>query len=217
MCVCVCVCVCFCVIIQFPQEGQPRTASRCYSIFRFGSFSDRSVSYKTLKALWLCGLFSLQRETHRTAVGRSQDSGFFFGRAVEKLLQVLWPRRVALIKACSPHLQSKKTNKNHDGTITFSTFLSFFCKLKNICINILKMSTILSLRVASFLFILCFCYVLFSFSSSSFFHCSCVFFFVLFFFKALFCRFRAINRSLLLSLLWLLCIASHIPPFVFTP
>lgn len=112
-----------------------------------------------------------------------------------------------------PSIQKKTPHKNHDGTIAFSTFLSFFCKLKNICINILKMSTILSLRVASFLFISCF--FLFSFSSSFFFHRSCVFF--VFFFEALFCRFRAINRSLLLSLLWLLCIASHIPPFVFTP
>lgn len=48
------------------------------------------------------------------------------------------------------------------------TFFLVFCKLKkNICINILKMSTILSLRVASFLFILCFCFSFPPFSSLS--------------------------------------------------
>lgn len=74
----VCVCMCY---YPYPQEGQPRTASRCYLIFRFGSFSDTSVSYKTLKALWFCRLLSLQREIHL-----QQDTvGIVFGHVEMQL------------------------------------------------------------------------------------------------------------------------------------
>ena len=125
--VCVWVCVCVCVIIQFPQEGQPRTASRCYLIFRFGSFSDHSVSYKTLKALWLCGLFSLQRETHRTAaVGLSQDSVCWSCSGKTPAGAVTTSCRSDKSMLAPPLLQKekkKKHTKNHNGTITFSTFL----------------------------------------------------------------------------------------------
>lgn len=43
-------------------------------LHRFGSFRDTSLSYKTLKALWFYGMFSLQREIHLQHI-----VGFVFG------------------------------------------------------------------------------------------------------------------------------------------
>lgn len=119
--VCVRVCVCH---YPHPQEDQPRPASRCYFIFRFGSFSVDSVSSKTLKALWLCGLFPLQREGHRTAAGVTQSGATVFGH-----VRMQWKppagaviSSVALTKHARPHLVAS----NHSDTIAFWGSQTFF-------------------------------------------------------------------------------------------
>lgn len=107
----VCVCVCH---YSYPQEDQPRTASRCYLIFRFGSFSDTSVSYKTLKAPWFCGLFSLQR----------RDSSDNSWTQLGKCLGMQWkPPAGAVTSSVAPIKHARPTfsrphHKNHNGTIT---------------------------------------------------------------------------------------------------
>lgn len=128
----VCECVCVCVCHPYPQEGQPRTASRFYFNFRFSSFRDMSISYKTLKALWFCRLFSLQRESHL----QRHTVGLAFGH-----VGMQWKppagaviSRVALTKHARPPFSRphRKTTTAPSlwgsQTIYFSLF--FFCKLK---------------------------------------------------------------------------------------
>lgn len=66
-------CACACVIIHILRRINAE--QNCLKVLhRFGSFRDTSLSYKTRKALWFYGMFSLQGEIHLQHI-----VGFVFG------------------------------------------------------------------------------------------------------------------------------------------
>lgn len=164
-------------------------------------------------ALWV--VFSAEGDSSNSSRTQSGQCFFFFWSCSGKTPAgaVTTPCRSDKSMLAPPSIQKKPPHKNHDGTIAFSTFLSFFCKLKNICINILKMSTILSLRVASFLFISCF--FLFSFSSSFFFSSLLCFF--LFFFSRLYSAVLEQSTEACYSLSSGYCVLPPTSPLLFLP
>ncbi len=85
---CVYICVCGCIIIHILRRVNPELPQDVHQFSGLVALAAIQFSYKTLKALWLCELFPLQRGIHQTAAGRTR-----LGKCL-----VMWERSGSLLQ-----------------------------------------------------------------------------------------------------------------------